>query len=138
MGLSMTAIIEWTEDAQAASRPEPARWHEGNLQGVLFETGEAYPFFAAIAGVRDPSNRPAAIPPRGVPGHLSGPARRHFEDFGSEISGWLHLSEIDRCMQQRGVDVSMVEFEVEVILQFMRMLVGRLSDSHVRMVFDIS
>ena len=100
----MTGIIEWTHDAQCAARDPkvplgPPRWDDDHLHGVLFQTDKEYDFFAAIAGVRNRFSKPSLIPRRGTPRNLSYPARRYFEDFGDECAGWLHLSEIDRCVE---------------------------------------
>ena len=143
MGTTMTGIIEWTHDAQCATRADPAfvcgepRWAEDHLHGILFATDKEYDFFAAIAGVRNRFGTPPLIPPRGVPAHVSWPARRYFEDYGDDVAGWLHLSEIERCIRHMGVQRSSLGFEVEIALDFMARLAARLSDPHVRLVFNI-
>lgn len=143
MGASMTGIVEWTHDAQCAARPglrltrgEP-RWSDDHLHGILFETDKEYDFFAAIAGVRSRFKKQPLIRPRGVPAHLSGPARRYFEDFGGEVAGWLHLSEIERCVSHLGADPFYTDFEIEIALDLMRGLVAKFGDRHVRLVFNI-
>ena len=138
----MTAIIEWTHDAQCAVRPGqptvgPPRWDDDHLHGVLFQTDKEYDFFAAIAGVRNRFDKPPLIAPRGVPRHLSWPARRYFEDFGDERAGWLHLSELDACIRHIADGPFFTDFELEVTLDFMRRLVTKLTDPHVRLVFNI-
>jgi hypothetical protein len=143
MGASMTGIIEWTHDAQGSTRPDlalplgPPRWDDDHLHGVLFETDKEYDFFAAIAGARSRFNKPPLIPRRGVPGHLSWPARRYFEDFGDGCAGWLHLSEIDACIRHMSDGSFSTHFEIDVALDVMRMLVAKLTDPHVRLVFNI-
>jgi hypothetical protein len=144
MGASMVGIIEWTHDAQSATRPDlnlargQPRWHDDHLHGVLFETDKEYDFFAAIAGARNRFGTPPLIPARGVPLHLSGPARRYFDDFGEALAGWLHLSEIERSMRHISAEPLAIGFEVEAALDFMRLLVAKLTDPHVRLVFNIS
>ena len=139
----MTGIIEWTDQAQCATRPElnlplaAPRWHEDHLHGVLFDTDKEYDFFAAIAGARNRFGKPPLIAPRGVPPHLSGPARRYFEDFGSDLAGWLHLSEIERCIAHVSDGSFVTGFEVDCAMEFMRLLVSKLTDPHVRLVFSI-
>ena len=139
----MTGIIEWTHDAQCAlnsgvdSVPGPPRWHDDHLHGVLFQTDKEYDFFAAIAGVRSRFGRPPLILPRGMPLNLSWPARRYFGDFGAELAGWLHLSEIEQCVQHVTNGPFHTGFEIESALEFMRLLVAKLTDPHVRLVFSI-
>jgi len=141
MGASMAGIIEWTHDAQCA-RTDPRialgepRWGEDHLNGIVFQTDKEYDFFAAIAGVRSRFNKPPLIPLRGVPAHLSSPGRWCFEEFGYEIAGWLHLSEIEQAIR-RGADPLLMGFELETALELMGRLVARLSDPHVRLVFAI-
>jgi hypothetical protein len=143
MGASMTGIIEWTEDAQDARQDDPTRilgeprWQEDDLKGVLFEVGKEYEFFAAIAGVRNRFGKPPLIKPRGVPSRLSSLARRHFDDYGSEVAGWLHLSEIRQCIRHMAADPFYMDFDLDVALQFMQLLVDRFNDAHVRLVFNI-
>src|SRR6266699_2913156 len=121
MGASMTGIIEWTHDAQCAAGYDPSdalappRWDEDHLQGVLFETDKEYDFFAAIAGVRNRFGKPPLIAPRGVPSNLSAPARLHFDSRRPDLAGWLHLSEIDRCIQHISSNEAVyTDFELEV------------------------
>lgn len=143
MGASMTGIIEWTHDAQCAARPDlqmvlgEPRWGDDHLHGILFQTDKEYDFFAAIAGVRSRFNMPPLIPPRGVPAHLSYPALRYFEYFADDVAGWLHLSEIEQCIRHIGAQPFYMDFEIEVALELMGGLVERLSDPHVRLVFNI-
>ena len=143
MGASMTGIIEWTDEAQCAARSDleisvgEPRWGDDHLHGILFQTDKEYDFFAAIAGVRSRFNKLPLIPPRGVPARLSSPARRYFEDFGNDVAGWLHLSEIQRCISHVGVEPFFTDFEIEIGLELMGRLVARLSDAHVRLVFNI-
>jgi hypothetical protein len=139
----MTGIIEWTHDAQCAARPDlnvalgEPRWVDDHLHGVLFQTDKEYDFFAAIAGVRNRFNKPPLIPVRGVPAHLSGPALRYFDDFGADAAGWLHLSEIRQCINHIGAHPLCMGFDLEIALELMGTLVARLSDPHVRLVFNI-
>ena len=142
MGASMAGIIEWTHDAQCAATGAPTtrgepRWGDDHLNGILFQTDKEYDFFAAIAGVRSRFNKPPLIPPRGVPAHLSSPARWCFEEFGYEIGGWLHLSEIEQAVRHIGADSFYMGFELQTALELMGRLVARLSDPHVRLVFAI-
>ena len=144
MGACMTGIIEWTHDAQCAARfpaqftLDRPRWEDDYLHGMLFETDKEYDFFAATAGARNRFGRPPLTPARGVPTNLSIPARRHFE-FQPELAGWLHLSEIDAAIAHiRGDEEFHMGFELEVAMETMRIVVSRLADAHVRMVFDIS
>lgn len=143
MGASMTGIIEWTEDAQVARQNDPnralrePRWQEDDLKGVLFELDKEYDFFAAIAGVRNRFGKPPLIKSRGVPPRLSGLAHRHFADFGPEVAGWLHLSEIHRCIQHMAANPFYMDLDLEVALQFMQILVDRFNDAQVRLVFNI-
>lgn len=143
MGASMTGIIEWTHDAQCAARPEsnlslgPPRWDDDHLHGILFETDKEYDFFAAISGARSRFDKPPLIKARGVPAHLSGPAERHFEYFGDGLSGWLHLSEIDRCVAHVSDGTFLTDFELDAAVGLMRTLVAKLTDAHVRLVFNI-
>jgi hypothetical protein len=140
----MTGIIEWTHDAQCAARPELGltlgvpRWADDHLHGVLFMTDKEYDFFAAVAGVRSRFDRPLPlIPLRGVPAHLSWPAGQYFQDYASACAGWLHFSEIEACIRHVGADRLNMGFEIEVALEFMQRLVARLTDPHVRLVFNI-
>lgn len=141
VGASMTGMIEWTHDAQVACefntpRGEP-RWGDDHLHGVLFETDKEYDFFGAVAGVRGQCKHPL-IEPRGVPsGRLSWPASSYFEDFGENLGGWLLLSEVEAAIRHANVQPIEIGFELDVALAFMRMLVARLGDAHVRLVFDI-
>jgi hypothetical protein len=138
----MTGIIEWTHDAQCAADghsplpPGPPRWADDYLHGMLFNTDKEYDFFAAVAGVRSRFGKPALIHPRGIPPHLSMPADDNFR-HGAELAGWLTLSEIDRCIQHVTDGTFQVGFELNVALGLMRSLVDRLTDPHVRLVFDI-
>src|SRR5688572_27810533 len=142
MGTTMTGIIEWTNDASGAAKSDAlatlgeARWHDDHIVGMLFDTDKEYDFFAAIAGVRNRFNKPPLIPPRGVPSNLSWAAYRYFEDYGHDAAGWLHLSEINSCVQHMGPEQLYFGFEVEVALDVMRLLVHRLNDAHVRLVFN--
>jgi hypothetical protein len=139
----MTGIIEWTHDAECALRPELAmalgapRWLDDDLHGIVFETDKECDFFAAISGARNRFGKPPLIPPRGVPARLSGPASRYFRDYGTELGGWLHLSEIEKCIQHISDGSFRTGFEVDVALDLMRLIVGKLSDPHVRLVFSI-
>ena len=63
-------------------------------------------------------------------------AYRYFEDYGHDAAGWLHLSEINSCVQHMGPEQLYFGFEVEVALDVMRLLVHRLNDAHVRLVFN--
>jgi hypothetical protein len=144
MGTTMTAIIEWTHDAQCAQRPKLGltlsrpRWEDDHLHGVLFQTDKEYDFFAAVAGVRNRFERAHLIGPRGVPSNLSYPAHCYFADSGPETAGWLHLSEIDNCIRHMGSgDPFYMGFDLTVMLDFMRKLVCKLTDPHVRLVFNI-
>lgn len=142
MGATMTGIIEWTNDAQCAATDlglslGAPRWDEDFLHGVLFTSEEDYDFFAAIAGARNRFGKPPLIPPRGFPANLSLPATRYFEDFGDEMTGWLHLSEIEKCIQHMDANPFYLGFENEVALELMNIVVSRLSDPHVRLVFNI-
>ncbi len=144
MGTTMTGIIEWTEDAVCAADPKApialgeARWHDDHIGGMLFDTDKEYDFFAAIAGVRSRFNKQPLILPRGVPSNLSWAAQRYFEDYGDEgAAGWLHLSEIDLCVEHMGPEPLYFGFEVKVAMEVMRLLVNRLNDAHVRLVFNI-
>ena len=143
MGASMTGIIEWTHDAQCAVSPganftlgQP-RWSDDYLHGILFKTDKEYDFFAAIAGVRSRFSRSRLIAPRGLPESLSSPALRYFEDNGTECAGWLHQSEIDRCIRHMEADPFYTDFELDVAMDLMRTLVAKLGDAHVRLVFNI-
>jgi hypothetical protein len=144
MGASMTGIIEWTHDAQCAARADtglvsgPPRWHEDHLHGILFETDKEYDFFAAIAGARNRFGKPPLILPRGVPPNVSGPAGDHFHEYRPGLAGWLHLSEIDRCMNHVSDGTFATGFELDIALALMRLLVAKLTDPHVRLVFSIS
>jgi hypothetical protein len=143
MGASMTGIIEWTHDAYCAARPDlqytlgSPRWAEDHLHGILFQTDKEYDFFAAISGVRSRFNRPPLIPPRGMPARLSSPARWYFQDFGDDVAGWLHLSEIERCISHIGASPFYMDIDIEIALELMGRLVARFSDPHVRLVFNI-
>lgn len=145
MGASMTGIIEWTHDAQTTVRPNrketlgPPRWEDDHLHGMLFNTDKEYDFFAAIAGARNRFNRQRLIGPRGIPANLSLPASLHFGAAGgaSDCAGWLHFSEIRRCIRHMQAEVFYTGFEIDVALDFMRTLVSKLGDAHVRLVFDI-
>jgi hypothetical protein len=144
MGATMTGIIEWTHDAQCAIRPDLGiplthpRWHDDHIHGILFKTDKEYEFFGAIAGVRGQCKTPL-ISPRGVPENLSSPAARYFRDFGASLAGWLHLSEIDKAMAHTGIapEDFLMDLDLEIALDLMRRLVARLTDPHVRLVFDI-
>jgi hypothetical protein len=144
MGASMTGIIEWTHDAHCAIRPEfgislsEPRWHDDHLHGILFETDKEYEFFGAIAGVRGRCKTPL-ISPRGVPAHLSIPAANYFRDYGAPLAGWLHLSEIDGAIDHTGIppEEFLMDLDLEIALDLMRRLVAKLTDPHVRLVFDI-
>ncbi len=143
MGATMTGIIEWTHDAQCDAGNlsklslQPARWADDHLLGILFETDKEYDFFAAIAGVRSRFERSPLISLCGVPSNLSWPAQCYFKDFGEEVTGWLHLSEIEACIRHMEAPDFAVDFELEIALSLMRTLVSKLSDPHVRLVFDI-
>ena len=139
----MTGIIEWTNDASGAAESKALRtlgdprWDDDHIVGMMFDTDKEYDFFAAIAGVRSRFNKPPLIAPRGVPSNLSWAAHRYFEDCGHDAAGWLHLSEINLCIQHMGPEPLCFGFEVEVALDVMRLLVNRLNDAHVRLVFNI-
>lgn len=142
MGSNMTGIIEWTHDAQCATRSEELslgepRWADDYIHGILFHTDKEYDFFAAIAGVRNRFERPPLILPRGIPAQLSGPAQLHFQHFRPEVAGWLHLSEIDRSIEHLGAERDSFGFELAIALELMRTIVSKLSDPHVRLVFEI-
>ena len=143
MGASMTGIIEWTHDSQCTVQTDPGvtlgapRWDDDHLHGILFQTDKEYDFFAAIAGVRSRFDKPALIRPRGVPTRLSYPAEQYFRDFGSAVSGWLHLSEIKQCIANISVQDFYTDFEIDIALDLMSRLVERLTDPHVRLVFNI-
>ena len=144
MGASMTGIIEWTHDAQCANRPDTGltlgdpRRQDDFVHGVLFQTDKEYDFFAAVAGVRNRFDKPPLIPPRGVPPNTSVPTGHYFDRNGDEgIAGWLHLSEIDLCVEHMSDVPFYTGFEIDMALQFMRLLVARLTDVHVRLVFNI-
>jgi hypothetical protein len=142
MGATMTGIIEWTHDAQcAADDPQMTlgepRWDDDHLHGILFNTDKEYDFFAAVSGVRSRFSKPPLIPPRGVPSDLSWPAQEYFRTRGDSLAGWLHLSEIERCIRHMEVQPFYTGFEIDVALELMARLVGRLSDPHVRLVFNV-
>ena len=143
MGACMTGIVEWTHDSYCAARPElrltrgEPRWADDHLHGILFKTDKEYDFFAAIAGVRSRFDKPPLIPPRGVPANLSAAANWYFRDFGDEVAGWLHLSEIERCISHIGADPFYMDIDIEIALELMKRLVERFSDPHVRLVFNI-
>src|SRR5687767_3601059 len=105
MGASMAGFLEWTHDAlTTVRRPElwpplgPPRWEDDYLHGMSFDTDKEYDFFAVISGARSRFNKPPLIKARGVPKNLSLPASRYLEGSGGDLAGWLHLSEIDRCI----------------------------------------
>ena len=52
-------------------------------------------------------------------------------------TGWLHLSEINRCICHIGAEPFYTGFEIEVALDLMATLVAKLTDPHVRLVFNI-
>lgn len=145
MGAIMTGILEWTHTAQFHFNFPESRvvgddaptWKDDYIHGILFETDKEYDFFAAISGARSRFQKEPLIAARGVPAHLSGPARELFGNTGGALAGWLHLSEIDACV--RHISVEPLEFgvEVEIAMEIMKMLVGRFGDLHVRMVFNI-
>ncbi len=142
MGATMTGIIEWTHDAQCVAErhmpfpPGSPRWGDDYLQGMLFKTDKEYDFFAAVAGVRSRFGKPALIQPRGIPPHLSLAATDNFR-HGAALAGWLTLSEIDRCIQHMSDGAFCIGFELEVALDVMRSVVVRLTEPHVRLMFDI-
>ena len=53
------------------------------------------------------------------------------------LTGWLHLSEVDACVRHMSDASFSTSFEVDIVLDIMRLLVGRLRDAHVRLVFNI-
>jgi hypothetical protein len=141
MGSTMTAIIEWTADSMNAYEEQivsvTPRWDDDYLHGALFKTDKEYDFFAAIAGVRSRFNKTSLIYPRGIPGNLSIPASHYFDQYGrTDPAGWLSLSEIEASMKHLEAPLFLGP-EVEIIMQFMRMLVGKFGDEHVRLVFRI-
>ncbi len=103
---------------------------------MLFTTDKEYDFVAAVAGVRNRFDGPALIRPRGLPPHGSMATADRFR-HGVEVAGWLTLSEIDRCVRHVSDGTFRVGFELDVALQSMRSLADRLTDPHVRLVFDI-
>ena len=143
MGSSMYAIVEWTYDAQSAAKADPpaaagpARWVDDHIVGILFQTDKEYDSFAAVAGVRNRFERSPLFPLRGVPENRSGPARMHFDYFGAETAGWLHLSEIDRAIAHMTDGPFYIANELRYGLEIMRTMVARFGDSHVRLVFNI-
>ena len=143
MGATMTGIIEWTNDAQIATWPQlhlpagPARWADDYIVGMLFVTDKEYDFFAAIAGVRSRFSKPALVPLRGSPMNRSRAANDYFGTHDDHLAGWLHLSEIDRCIADVPDGTFSTGFELDVALGLMRTLVPKLGDSHVRLVFNI-
>ena len=139
MGANMTAIIEWTHDSQCSATPSliEARWDDDHLHGILFDTDKEYDFFAAVAGVRNRFGKQPLIELRGVPENLSSPAKFHFRTSDGVNAGWLHYSEIQKCLERLEVPASNVGFELRFALGMMKQLVARLGDAHVRMVFDI-
>ena len=52
-------------------------------------------------------------------------------------AGWLHLSEIDRCIRHMSDRTFYTDFELDTALELMRTLVAKLTDAHVRLVFNI-
>jgi hypothetical protein len=146
MGTSMTAIVEWTHDARCSLRPElnlpplgPPRWDDDHLHGVLFETDKEYDFFAAVAGIRNRFDKPPLFPRRGLPALVSSLAHWHLDTFGDDAAGWLHLSEIDAAIAHISAsDTFYMDFDLECMLDFMRALISKLTDPHVRLVFNIS
>jgi len=52
-------------------------------------------------------------------------------------TGWLHLSEINRCIRHIAAEPFYTGFEIEVALDLMATLVAKLTDPHVRLVFNI-
>ena len=138
----MTGITGWKHDAQCAAErhvpfpPGSPRWADDYLHEVLFKTDEEYDFFAAVAGVQSRFDKPALIQPRRIPPHLSMSAAYNFR-HEAELAGWLTLPEIDRCIQHVSDGTSPIRFDFEVALGLMRSLIDRLTDPHVRLVFDI-
>ena len=104
---------------------------------MLFQTDKEYDFFAAISGARSRFHKPNLIKARGIPSNLSYPAVRYFDDHGDDLAGWLHPSEIDRCIRHVSGGTFYTDFDLDVMLEFMRRLTARLSDPHVRLVFNI-
>ena len=103
---------------------------------MLFNTDKEYDFFAAVAGARSRFGKPVLIQPRGLPPHLSMPAADTITR-GAELAGWLTLSEIDRCIQHVSDGTFWIGFELEIALGLMRSLSDRLTEPHVRLVFNI-
>ena len=144
MGASMTAIVEWTHDANCVAEGWPpgpdglqARWGDDHIHGVLFETDKEYDFFAAIAGARNRFARAPLYPRRGVPPNLSGPARDYFRSYGGKCSSWLHASEVDAAVRHLVGDDLQAGFELRIGLDLLRSLAERSGDANVRLVFEI-
>jgi len=48
-------------------------------------------------------------------------------------------SEIDRCVHHMsGADPFYMDFDLSIMLDFMRLLVPKLTDAHVRLIFNIA
>jgi hypothetical protein len=147
MGAEMTAFIEYdtTPDVWCATEPIPAPFSFESGEpfsltggGGLYTGSKDYRFFAAIAGVRNETGIPPLIPLRGAPPNPSLKvlaaldSRKELADY---CTGWLRLSEINAALEHQHTDRNLLNFETKSILAIMGVLVQRLGDEWVRLVF---
>lgn len=97
-----------------------------------------YHFFAAIAGVRNESNKQPLYPPRGLPQLLGEDVecaikKHHF--FGEFGIGWLYHDEIIAALNHMAVPTHFIEEEILVLIDTLEAIEKRFGKRRARMIF---
>src|SRR5690349_11665411 len=99
MGVRIHALVEYDKDGTPPFSTPPDATIDFTHDTGLY-AGKDHAFIAAISGFRNDVGIPVAIPPRGLPAHVSAYAAEHIGSYFGPSDpgvGWLLLSEVERC-----------------------------------------
>lgn len=99
--------------------------------------GKDYCFFAAIAGIRNYSDKEPLFEMRGLPADVSDQVKEYMDDMfdPDEAKSWLYLSEIKLTLEHMGYSIEGLSLAVQVVLNTMEFLVSKIGDERVRLIF---
>jgi hypothetical protein len=144
MGASIVAYIEY--DDLPVYLP-PGEFQSAFVQAsdrvidlstnVGFTDAKDYLFIGALGGPRNPRGLEPLFQPRGLPPNVNWRISQEFSPPDT-WTGWLLLSEIEAALAHMHLIESELAFGTQIALGIMRLLVDRLGDDRVRLVFDMS
>jgi hypothetical protein len=137
MGASIVAFIQIDDNTMPGQPPftnTPSTWdlsHDIGLSG-----SKDYRLFAAIAGVRNPTNITLLYPLRGVPRYGVDVTPVDVLADGTNV-GWLTLSEIWQSVDHLGIQIDLLSTHAMRVLSTMESLENIVGPDRVRLVFSI-